>query len=83
MASYRAMATTPTLRLRASFSANRARYQAASALVGQWSIQGHAISTGRVQAGSFPARLMPCSRCMSPLAYGVASEIATLNTLAR
>jgi hypothetical protein len=59
IASFLAIATTPTLRLLVPFSAKRARYHEASSLAGWWRIHAQAISTSCVLAGLFPALLMP------------------------
>jgi hypothetical protein len=59
IASFLAMATTPTLRLRPPFSANLWRYHAVSSLAGWCLIHVQVISTSSVLAGLLPALLIP------------------------
>ena len=71
MSNRRANATIPTLRDRLLPFPNRCSNQMVSSLVG-WNRRQHqasSIITARMRL--FPALLMPSSRFMSPLAYGV------------
>ena len=66
-----AMATIPIRRIRPPPSPNRCLYQRLNLLLGWKRSQAQAISMISFRTRRLPVRLIPCSRTLSPLLYGV------------